>query len=317
MNACVRAVVRAADCHGIEVAGILRGYQGLLDRQFFGASSTGAVPLMTVRSVSGWSRYGGAFLFCSRSDEFKTPEGQEKAIASLRDHGIDALVAIGGDGTFRGCMALAERWDGPIIGCPGTIDNDLPGTDYTIGFSTAVQTGVEALDKLRDTAHSHNRMFLIEVMGRHSGYLAVHTALAGGAEVVAIPETKTDIHDIIRTLERLKASGKESIMMVVAEGDEEGGAAILNDQLVRHGCPFRTRIVVLGHLQRGGTPTPEDRYRATRMGYDAVQAIVNGETGKMAGLRGDDSVLVPFEKCCSRHNEIPRYLLDLLEVVGN
>ncbi len=315
MNACVRAVVRSATSRGHEVVGILRGYQGLLDRQFY--IGPDGNPLMSMRSVSGWSQYGGAFLYSSRSEEFLEDQGRRRAAEVLRETGIEAIVAIGGDGTFRGAIALAEHWEGQIIGCPGTIDNDLLGTDYTIGFSTAVQTAVEAVDKIRDTAQSHDRMFLIEVMGRHSGYIAVYTAIAGGAEVAAIPETQTDVSGIIATLHRLKDQGKTSIMMIVAEGDEQGGAEILNRRLEEHGCPFRTRVVVLGHLQRGGTPTPDDRRRATQMGHGAVEAILNGRSGVMIGTEGEGCVEVPLGYACSGHRPIPSDLLELLEVVGS
>ncbi len=315
MNACVRAVVRSAITRGHQVVGILRGYQGLLDRQFYIRAD--GQPLMDLRSVSGWSKHGGAFLFSSRSQEFLAEAGQKKAAQNLRDSGIEALVAIGGDGTFQGATALARHWNGQIVGCPGTIDNDLLGTDYTIGFSTAVQTAVEAVDKIRDTAQSHDRMFLIEVMGRHSGYIALYTAIAAGAEIAAVPETVTDYAAIIRQLNHLKGRGKTSIMMIVAEGDELGGAEILNNELQKLGCPFKTRVVVLGHLQRGGTPTPEDRRRATQMGHAAVEALLAGETGVMIGTDGESCVSVPLSETYASHRPIPRELLNLLDVVGS
>ncbi len=254
MNACVRAVVRSAAIGQHEVIGIRRGYQGLLEEDFYVDHS--GHHCMDLRSVSGWAQQGGTFLYSSRSDEFRTAPGQRKAAAILVKNGIDALIPIGGDGTFHGAVALAEHWSGKIVGCPGTIDNDLIGTDFTIGFSTAVQNAVEAVDKIRDTAESHERMFLVEVMGRHSGYIAIYTALAGSAEIACIPETRTDIPAIISDLKLLKQRGKTSIMMVVAEGDEEGGAEILNAQLQQAGCPFPTRVAVLGHLQRGERRPP-------------------------------------------------------------
>ena len=193
---------------------------------------------MSLRSVSGITQRGGAILRSSRSDEFRTEAGLKKAARILKKHDINALIPIGGDGTFRGALALSAHWRGQIVGCPGTIDNDLMGTDYTIGFSTAVQTAVEAVDKIRDTAESHERMFLIEVMGRHSGYIAVYTALAGAAECVCIPETPTHIDGLIKHLKVLKKRGKLSIMMIVAEGDEAGGAVVINEQLKAAKCPF-------------------------------------------------------------------------------
>jgi len=314
MNACVRAVVRTAIAAGQEVMGVCRGYAGLLEEDFF-VNDRGQ-PLMTLRSVSDWSRKGGALLRSSRSDEFRTEAGQQKAVAVLEKHGIDALVPIGGDGTFHGAVDLARFWGGQIVGCPGTIDNDLCGTDYTIGFSTAVQTAVEAVDKIRDTAASHERMFLIEVMGRHSGYIAVHTALAAGAEVVAVPETPTEIEVIVQQLDELKDRGKSSIMMIVAEGDEEGGAEILNERLKSAACPFSTRVVILGHLQRGGSPAPEDRILATQMGDAAVRAILDGKTGVMVGVAAGQCILTQFEETFAQHRPIPQSLLDLLDALS-
>ncbi len=315
MNACVRAVVRRALAEGHQVVGIRRGYQGLLDEDFF-VNSEGQ-PTMLLRSVSGWSQLGGALLRCSRSEAFRSAAGQRRAAEILRKHGIDALIPIGGDGTFRGAVDLARHYDGCIIGCPGTIDNDLIGSDYTIGFSTAVQTAVSAVDKIRDTAESHERMFLVEVMGRHSGFIAVHTALACGAEAVCIPETPTDIPAIARDLQTLKGRGKTSIMMIVAEGDEEGGAEILYEQLQQVGCPFPMRVVVLGHLQRGGSPSPEDRILASRLGDFAVRSILAGQTGCMAGIIGDETRLTPFPNTFADHKPIPAELLELIEALAN
>jgi 6-phosphofructokinase 1 len=314
MNACVRAVVRRASADGHEVVGILRGYQGILDENFF--IDADGQPRMSTRSVSGWSRHGGAFLYSSRSEEFRTEAGQRRAAENLDKHRIDALVPIGGDGTFHGCVALAKFWPGNIVGCPGTIDNDLLGTDYTIGFSTAVQTAVDAVDKIRDTAESHERMFLIEVMGRHCGYIAVHTAIAGGAEVVCIPETKTDVDGIVKNLEELKRRKKSSVMMIVAEGDERGGAEVLHEELKKRKSPYSTRTLVLGHLQRGGSPTPEDRILGSQLGDFAVQSILAGKTGVMAGLTGTQCTLTPFEQTFSAHKPIPSELLLLLEAMA-
>jgi len=314
MNPCVRAIVRAATATGHEVVGINRGYDGLLKEDFF--INQEGKPVMTARTVSGWSRYGGAFLRSSRSEEFRTEAGLDKAVAVLKKHNIDALVPIGGDGTFRGAVALAQRWNGRIVGCPGTIDNDLIGSDYTIGFTTAVETAVEAVDKIRDTAESHERMFLIEVMGRHSGYIALFTALASGAEAVCVPETPTDIDAIVRHLRVLKDRGKRSIMMIVAEGDELGGAEVLNEQLKSAGCPFSTRVAVLGHLQRGGRPHPQDRILATILGVRAVQAVDEGATGVMAGLVNEQLTLTPFPETYARHKPLPQQLLDLLAITA-
>lgn len=314
MNACVRAVVRRVFAEGHEVVGIRRGYQGLLEEDFI--RNEQGEPVMTLRTVSGWSRIGGARLHSSRSEEFRTEAGQQKAAAILRRHGIQGLIPIGGDGTFHGAVDLARHWDGRIVGCPGTIDNDLIGTDFTIGFWTAVQTAAEAVDKIRDTAESHERMFLIEVMGRHSGFIAVYTALACGAETVCIPETPTDIPAIVAHLHELKQRGKTSVMMIVAEGDEKGGAAILNDDLKQAGCPFPTRVVVLGHLQRGGSPCPEDRILASQLGDYAVESLLEGHSGVMAGVVHGERTLTPFEKTFDVHKPIPPELLRLMEVLA-
>lgn len=314
MNCCLRAVVRAAVSKGHEVVGIRRGYQGLLEEDFWRTRDGGMS--MDLRSVSGIAKLGGTILSSSRSEEFRTLAGQKKAAEILDRHGIEGLIAIGGDGTFRGAMALAKVWDGGIIGCPGTIDNDLMGTDYTIGFSTAVHTAVEAVDKIRDTAASHERMFLIEVMGRHSGYIAVYTALAAGAELVCIPETPTDIELITRQLHELKQRGKQSVMMVVAEGDERGGALELQQQLQEAGCPYNTRAAILGHLQRGGSPTPEDRLLASQLGAHAVREILRGHTGVMAGMVGGHPGVTEFPTTFATHKPIPQRLYDLLETLS-
>ena len=315
MNACIRAVVRSAIAAGHDVVGIRRGYQGLLNEDFY--INADGEPLMKLRSVSNLAKFGGTVLHTSRSDEFRTDAGQKKAAAILQKHRIDALIPIGGDGTFHGALALSRFYQGQIVGCPGTIDNDLLGTDYTIGFATAVNTAVEALDRLRDTAESHERMFLVEVMGRHSGYIGLYTALAGGAEVAAIPETPTDTGQIIRHLQLLKARGKTSIMIVVAEGDEAGGAAILNENLKKAGCPFQTRVITLGHLQRGGTPVPDDRILAARLGDFAVRSVLAGHTGVMAGLIHGELVLTPFVDTFAHHKPVPEPLLELLDTLAN
>lgn len=315
MNACVRAVVRSAIANGHDVVGIQRGYQGLLNEDFY--TSADGEPLMKLRSVSNLSKVGGTILYTSRSDEFRTDAGQKKAASILQKHRIEALIPIGGDGTFNGAVALSRYYHGQIIGCPGTIDNDLLGTDYTIGFATAVETAVEALDRLRDTAESHERMFIVEVMGRHSGYIGLYTALGGGAEVAALPETPTDTEQIIRHLQLLKARGKKSIMIVVAEGDEAGGAVCLNDNLKKAGCPFQTRVLKLGHLQRGGAPVTTDRILASRLGDFAVRSVLQGHTGAMAGLIHGELVLTPFADTFARHKPVPESLLRLLDTLAS
>jgi len=324
MNACCRAIARSAISQGLDVVGINRGYQGLIDEDFYSRGPRGTrafnaddpsdqAMLFTTRTVSDWSRYGGAFLLSSRSEEFQTKEGMEKAATNLKKHGIDALIPIGGNGTLTGAIELAKSWEGQIVGCPGTIDNDLCGTDYTIGFSTAVNTAVEAVDKIRDTAESHERMFLVEVMGRHSGYIAIDTALACGAEVVAIPETKTNIPEIVNYLNVLRGRGKNSVLMIVSEGDEEGNAFVIDEKLKNAGNPFQSRVVVLGHLQRGGRPTPEDRRRATQIGCGAVNAIANGKTGIMIGSAGEQVTETSLHDAVMVKRNIPVELVRLME----
>ncbi len=315
MNACTRAVVRSAVSKGHEVIGICRGYQGLLDEDFFQQGDE--LPLMKLRSVSDIAKLGGTVLGTSRCQEFRTEAGVRRAVGILEKHQIDALIPIGGDGTFHGAVQLGRFWKGQIVGCPGTIDNDLLGTDYTIGFATAVHTAVDALDKLRDTAESHERMFLVEVMGRHSGYIALYTALAAGAEVVAIPESATSVQTIVEQLDCFKKRGKKSIMVVVAEGDELGGAVQLDAALRKAGCPFESRVVLLGHLQRGGTPVPDDRILAAKLGDFAVSALQEGATGVMAGEIRHALVLTPFEQTYTEHKAVPPSLLDLLRTMAS
>lgn len=314
MNACVRSVVRTALAAEHEVVGIRRGYQGLLDEDFHRPPSGGI--LMTARCVSNIVQRGGTILGSSRSPEFRTDAGQQKAAAILKRHGIDALVPIGGDGTFAGAIALGRFWPGRVIGCPGTIDNDLCGTDFTIGFSTAVATAVDAVDKLRDTAASHDMMFLVEVMGRHNGCIAVYTALAAGAECACVPETPTDIPRLVERLGELKLRGKRSIVMIVAEGDEMGGAGALNEKLRTAGCPFETRTVTLGHVQRGGSPTPADRILATRLGEFAVTSLLAGKTGGMAGEVAGKLAITPFEATIGTHHHPPEDLMRLVDVMS-
>ena len=311
MNACSRSIVRAAIAQGMEIIGFNRGYQGLIEGDVFATGEPES--LFTLRTVSNWSQFGGAFLRSSRSEEFLTYEGRERAVATLEKLGVQGLIPIGGNGTFTGAIELNKQWNGQIVGCPGTIDNDLVGTDYTIGFSTAVNTAVEAVDKIRDTAESHERMFLVEVMGRHSGYIAVYTALACGAEVIAIPETPTNITEIVDYLKVLHGRSKRSVLMVVAEGDEAGNAFEIDKKLTEQGNPFKSRVVVLGHLQRGGSPTPEDRRRATQMGSAAVAAIAAGKSGIMIGTAGEETVETPFSDAVHQKRQIPPQLIRLLE----
>jgi 6-phosphofructokinase 1 len=271
---------------------------------------------MGLRSVSGLSCRGGTILHSSRSKRFTTSDGLSQAADNLRRNRIDGLIVIGGNGTLAGALDLSKVWNGQIIGLPGTIDNDLLGTDFTIGFATAVNTAVDAVDKLRDTAGSHDLMFFIEVMGRHCGDIAVETAIASGAELVFIPEVEESIDKTIKRLVKIKDSGKKSVLAVVAEGDEFGGAFKVQEILKEAGNPFDSRCVVLGHIQRGGAPVAPDRILATELGNFAVSALIQGETGKMAGVIKGVPTLTPFEECIAEHKQVDPERLRLLHIMG-
>lgn len=300
MNAAVRAAVRVAAFHGIEVVGVRRGYQGLIERDFV---------RLGPRGVSNIIQNGGTILLTARSKEFMTAEGRSRAAANLTGEGLDGLVVVGGDGSFRGAVELGKIWDGQIVGAPGTIDNDLYGTDYTIGFDTAVNTATEAIDKIRDTAEAHERTFLIEVMGRHAGFIALAVGTGGGAEEILIPETPTELD---RLAERLRANwkrGKRSNLIVVAEGDEGGNATEVAAKLQARG--IESHVAVLGHLQRGGRPTAADRNLATRMGAACVSALREGRMGVMVGIVNDDVVYTPFQETVDRKKPVNRSLVEL------
>lgn len=274
MNPCIRAVVRTACYHHIEVDGIYHGYRGMIEDKFKSLSS---------RDVGGLSARGGTILGSARCREFHTVEGRQKAIANLKKHKIDALVVIGGDGSFYGAEALSQESDIPVIGLPGTIDNDIAGTDYTIGYDTAVNVAMDAIDKIRDTANSHERIFFVEVMGRNAGYIALESGLAAGAEQILVPEGPTDVKMVADELLEGRRLGKMSSIVVVAEGDDQGGAFDIAEK-ISHYANLPTRVTVLGHLQRGGSPTANDRLLATRLGYASVMALMDGQRGVMLGI---------------------------------
>ncbi|MFQ3610556.1 MAG: 6-phosphofructokinase [Fimbriimonadales bacterium] len=283
MNAAVRAVVRTALYHGLEVYGVYRGYAGLLRREIEPLSSL---------SVGGIINRGGTILRTARSEEFKTPQGMQTAVQVLEEYGIQALVIIGGDGSMRGGVELSRLCDVKIMGLPGTIDNDIPGTDYSIGFDTAVNTALEAIDKVRDTAYSHERVFVIEVMGRHKGFIALEVGLAGGAEAILIPEVPYDLVDLLDRLNESYRRGKHSSIIVVAEGAAR--AEDVKTFLQEH-TPYHLRALVLGHMQRGGAPTAFDRVLATQLGVHAIQRLLDGHTNEMVGVEGGRLVSVPIE----------------------
>lgn len=312
MNACLRSIVRTAVSGGDEVIGIQHGYEGLLNEEFYvGVSGT---HFMGMRSVSGLSKIGGTILHSSRCQRFQTEEGLVAAAEILRKHAFDGLLAIGGNGTLSGALELSRFWDGRLIGLPGTIDNDLLGTDLTIGFATAVHTAVDAVDKLRDTAGSHDMMFFVEVMGRHCGDIALATAIASGAEIACIPEVEVPPSEIVERLKKIKEAGKTSVIVIVAEGDESGGAVAIQKTLREAGNPYESRTVVLGHVLRGGSPTPADRILASQLGYVAVESVRKGETGKMAGVIKGKILLTPFEDCIAGRRVVDEAKMRLLQV---
>ncbi len=305
MNAAIRAIVRTALARGISVTGIIRGYTGLISGDFIS---------LKVTSVSNIIQLGGTILKTSRSEAFRNADGRAEAARKLADAGVDALIGIGGDGTFRGLMDLTGEHGVPVVGVPGTIDNDIPGTDDTIGFDTAVNTALESIDKIRDTADSHYRIFFIEVMGRYCGAIALEVGLAGGAEEIAIPEVAFDIDSVCRALAEGRKRGKTSFIVVVAEGAYEGGATALAAAVRdRTGCDYRVSIV--GHVQRGGSPTSFDRTIASRMGCAAVAAVASGASAQMIGVVCDEIALVPLADVCSLKKEIDLELLRVARVI--
>lgn len=307
MNAGIRAVTRTALSLGLEVVGVYRGYQGMIEGDF--------IPLDYMK-VSNIIHRGGTFLKTARSEEFRTVEGRAKAAANLKAQGVDALVVIGGDGSFRGATALHAEHQIQVVGCPGTIDNDLFGTDYTIGYDTAVNTAVHAIDQIRDTADSHNRLFFVEVMGRDAGFIALRTGLASGAESVLVPETVTYIDDLADKLEKGWTMKKSSAIIIVAEGDDEGGAIAIAKKVNERFEGWETKVTVLGHIQRGGSPSAFDRILASRMGNAAVNALLSGSTNVMIGQRNGEMVEVPFYQAIKHHETLNSHLLDLVEILS-
>lgn len=301
MNACIRAVVRKAIYHGLEVIGIKRGYNGFIEADM--------VP-MHLSSVADIIHRGGTILHTARSDQFLTPEGRAKAYENVRRFGIQGLVVIGGDGSFRGARVFNQEYGLPVVGVPGTIDNDIPGTDQTIGFDTAVNTAVEAINKIRDTATSHERTFVIEVMGRQHGFIALAAGLAGGAESILIPERPFNYDEICERLLRGYRRGKLHSVIVVAEGAADGMEV---GRKIKERTGFDTKVTILGHLQRGGTPTAADRILASRLGARAVDLLMAGETKKMVGIKAGEIVALDFEDALAQPRSID---LDMYNLAG-
>lgn len=308
MNACIRAVVRGAVYHGVEVYGIRRGYSGMI---------AGDVYKMESHSVSNIVQRGGTILKSARSKEFMTPEGRKKAYENLSDLGIEGLIAIGGNGTFTGAMIFGNEYGIPAVGAPGTIDNDLYGTDYTIGFDTAVNTALDAIDRIRDTASSHDRIFFIEVMGRDSGYIAIQCGIAGGAELVMVPEVLTPISEVVETLKQGWSRSKSSSIIVVAEGDEEGSAAEVAEKIKRQVSEDADiRVTTLGHTQRGGPPSAYDRILSSRLGLGAVEGLLAGQKNVMAGIINNELVYTPFEDTIRLPKPINEDLLRMVKILS-
>lgn len=295
MNAAVRAVTRAAISQGLEVKAIYRGYKGLID---------GEVKSFSSQDVSGIIQRGGTVIKSARCLEFQEPEGRQQAYKTMQKEHIDALVVIGGDGTFTGGRLFAQEFDVPVIGIPGTIDNDLWGTDATIGYDTALNTIMDCIDKLRDTATSHERVFLVEVMGRYAGFLTLNAALAGGCEAAIIPERKPVKEQIEEAIGSGRRKSKNSSIVLVQEHAVEGGAATVAQMIEKVHPEYSTRVTVLGHLQRGGSPTANDRILASRMGVAAVQALIDGQRNVMVGIQNDDIVLIPLSKAIHQKKDI-------------
>ncbi len=307
MNAAVRAVVRTCAYHKVDCVGIYRGYEGLIDGDFHP---------MDARSVRDIITRGGTMLKSARSDRFRTPEGRKIAFDNLREHGIDALVLIGGDGTFTGGLYFNKEFNFPVIGIPGTIDNDISGTDRTLGYDTALNTVVDAIDKIRDTASSHNRLFFVEVMGRDVGHIALNAGVGAGAEEILIPEENLGLERLLESLLRSKASGKSSSIVVVAEGDKTGKNVFeLKDYVDQNLEGYDVRVAVLGHMQRGGSPSCYDRVLASRMGVKAVESLLEGESNYMVGIQHEKMVLYPIEKAIKGKSHINKELVRVSEIM--
>ena len=308
MNAGIRSVVRACAYHNIECIGIYRGYEGMIDGDFIS---------MDARSVKGIINKGGTILKSARSKEFRTKEGRAKAHEQLLKAGIDAFVVIGGDGSFTGAMIFNQEYDFPVMGIPGTIDNDIVGTTHTLGYDTALNTVVEVIDKIRDTASSHNRLFFIEVMGRDVGHIALNVGIGAGAEEILIPEEDLGLDRLVESLRRSKQTGKSSSIVVVAEGDKIGKSVFeLKDYVDEHMSEYEVRVSVLGHMQRGGAPSCFDRVLASRMGVKAVESLITGKSNYMVGLKNDMMDLTPFDQAVKGKSKINMELLRVSEIMS-
>ncbi|MCK9156103.1 MAG: 6-phosphofructokinase [Paludibacteraceae bacterium] len=307
MNAAIRAITRTAIYHGIAVKAIYRGYRGLI---------TNEITDFKTQSVSNIIQQGGTILKTARCMEFKTPEGRKQAHDNMVAAGIDALVVLGGDGTFTGARIFGQEYSIPIVGVPCTIDNDLFGTDYTIGYDTALNTIIQCVDKIRDTANSHERLFFIEVMGRDAGFLALNSALASGAEAAIIPEIVTAVDQLEELIENGFRKSKNSSIVIVAESDITGGALGVAERLKKEHPEYDARVSILGHVQRGGSPTAADRILASRLGSAAIDALLDEQRSIMVGIVNDEIVYVPFNKAIKDEKELNRSVLDILRILS-
>lgn len=307
MNAAIRAVVRTAIYNNIEAFGIYKGYEGLINGEF---------KPMKSHDVSNIIQRGGTILHSARSMEFKTPEGRKKAHEQLQKAGVDALVVIGGDGTFTGARLFSQEFEIPVVGIPGTIDNDLYGTDYTIGYDTALNTVVDAVDKIRDTASAHNRLFFIEVMGRDAGFIALRSGIATGAEAILIPERETHVKDLDLYLQKGYKDHKSSGIVIVSEGDKSGGAYEIAKQIEKKHPEYDIRVSILGHIQRGGSPSAFDRVTASRLGVAAIEALLDDQKSIMVGIMNNEIVHVPFNKTIKNNKSVKLSLLEITDILA-
>lgn len=307
MNACIRAVVRTGVYYRKDIVGVMQGYQGLID---------GTFEDLKARSVGNIIHRGGTFLKSARCDDFRTPEGRARAYEQIQEKKLDALIAIGGNGTFTGLHKLYEEYGFPVIGIPGTIDNDLYGSDYTIGYDTATNTVVKAVDQIRDTAASHGRLFFVEVMGRDSGFIALSSGLAVGAEAVCIPELATTTDDLVRLLDRNWRSSKSFSLVIVAEAGESGRTFKLAEEVSKRLEHYDTKVTVLGHLQRGGNPSCLDRVLASRLGVAAVEGLLDGQTDVMAGVMNNKIAYTPLEEAISRGRQVDEDLIRIADILA-
>ena len=307
MNAAIRSVVRTCAYLKVDCVGIYRGYQGMIEGDF---------KPMDARSVNNIINKGGTILKSARCEDFRTSEGRKKAYEQLKAEGIDAFVVIGGDGSFTGAMIFNQEYGFPVIGIPGTIDNDIFGTTFTLGFDTALNTVVEAVDKIRDTASSHNRLFFVEVMGRDVGHIALNAGVGAGAEEILIPEENRGLDRLLESLKRSKKSGKSSSIVIVAEGDKSGKNVFELKEYVEEHLPiYDVRVSVLGHMQRGGPPSCYDRVLASRMGVKAVEALLEGKTSLMVGVKDDELILTPIAKAIKGHTKLNKELIRVSEIM--